>query len=199
MNTLLQFAFDSASISLANKIRFKLRSLEKKLLTLSTKFFDIDQKFESILSQLALELISDNTFQNEIAKLKKTDDKIFMIISRLLYRIFLFYIDRIQQSNSLGFIKTIKEIVALLSSNLFVSLPYFVSYFQQTFDSLLVRDVQKAFNFDETEKLLLVTDTYFDINGVANTVRKMIQEAKRRSIDFTIVTCLNEVEKGQVC
>ncbi len=173
--------------------------MEKKLLTLSTKFFDIDQKFESILSQLALELISDNTFQNEIAKLKKTDDKIFMIISRLLYRIFLFYIDRIQQSNSLGFIKTIKEIVALLSSNLFVSLPYFVSYFQQTFDSLLVRDVQKAFNFDETEKLLLVTDTYFDINGVANTVRKMIQEAKRRSIDFTIVTCLNEVEKGQVC
>jgi glycosyltransferase involved in cell wall biosynthesis len=198
LNTLLQFAFDSASLSLIKKINFKLHSLENKLLARSTLFFNIDRKFESILSQLAIDLITNKTFQNEIAEMRKTDDKIFMIISRLLNRIFLFYIDRIQQSNSFGFIKTIKEIVALLSSNLFVSLPYLVSYLQQTFDSILVRDVQNAFDFDEPAKLVLVTDTYFEINGVANTVKKMILEAKRRNIDFTVVTCLDEAEKIQL-
>jgi glycosyltransferase involved in cell wall biosynthesis len=198
LNTLLQYAFDSGSMSLIKKINFKLHSLEKKLLARFTLFFDNDQKFESILSQLALELISNKTFQKEIAEMQKTDDKIFMIISRLLNRIFLIYIDRIQRSNSYGFIKTIKEIVALLSSNLFVSLPYLVSYFQQTSDSILVRDVQNAFNFDEPEKLLLVTDTYFEINGVANTVKKIIQESKRRRIDFTVVTCLDGAENEQL-
>lgn len=198
LNILLQFAFDSASISLATKVRFKLHPLEKKLRALATQYLAVDHKFEAILSQLACEILSENAFQNEIAKLEKTDDKIFLIISRLLNRIFLYYIDRIQQSHSFGFIKTIKEIVALLSSNLFVSLPYFVSYFQQTFDSYLVRDVRKAFNIDEPEKLVLVTDTYFDINGVANTVKKMIEEARHRNISFTVVTCLDEAEKAQL-
>jgi glycosyltransferase involved in cell wall biosynthesis len=61
-----------------------------------------------------------------------------------------------------------------------------------------VRDVQNAFNFDEPEKLLLVTDTYFEINGVANTVKKIIQESKRRRIDFTVVTCLDGAENEQL-
>lgn len=198
LNTLLQFAFNSDSMSLLNKLHLKFFYTEKQLLAKVTQLFDIEQKFETILGKLALELMLDKQFQKEITKRPEIDDKIFMIISQLINHIFSFYINRIERSNTIGFIKTIKEIIALVSSNLFVSLPYFVSYFQQTSDSYLVRDVQQAFHLDQPEKLVLVTDTYFEINGVANTIKKMLQEAKQRNIDFTVVTCLDESEKWRL-
>ena len=88
--------------------------------------------------------------------------------------------------------RTIKETIALVSSNLLVSLPYFVTYAHQSTDKLLSRDVRHAFDLQQAEKLLLVTDTLFDVNGVALTIRKIIREAERRGIDLTVATCLSE-------
>src|SRR5262249_9765138 len=79
------------------------------------------------------------------------------------------------------------------------SLPYLLSYFHQSSDRQIVRDVRKAFAIAARPKTVLVTDTFFDVNGVARTIRRMIAEAQRRGIDFTVVTCLEAGERaGQV-
>ena len=93
--------------------------------------------------------------------------------------------------------RTIKETVALVSSNLLVSLPYFVTYAHQSSDKLLARDVRQAFDLQQTEKIVLVTDTFFDVNGVALTIRKIIREAEQRGIDLTVATCLSEAERAE--
>jgi glycosyltransferase involved in cell wall biosynthesis len=60
-----------------------------------------------------------------------------------------------------------------------------------------VRDLRRSFDLDEREKLVLVTDTFFEINGVSRTIRKMIVEAKRRGVDLTVVTCLGDAERDR--
>src|SRR5262249_3895547 len=59
------------------------------------------------------------------------------------------------------------------------------------------RDVRRAFDLQQEEKILLVTDTLFDVNGVAVTIRKIMREAERRGVDLTVATCLSEAERAQ--
>jgi glycosyltransferase involved in cell wall biosynthesis len=112
----------------------------------------------------------------------------------LINRLFATYLRRLQDSDRANVVCTIKEAVALVSSNLFVSLPYLVSYLHQSSDRDIVRDVRKAFDMGETQRLVLVTDTFFDVNGVSRTIRRMLDESKRRGIDFVVATCLSQEE-----
>ena len=60
----------------------------------------------------------------------------------------------------------------------------------QSADCQIATDVRRAFRVEEPQKLVLVTDTYFDVNGVSNTIRRMIREAIKRNLSFTVVTCV---------
>jgi glycosyltransferase involved in cell wall biosynthesis len=62
---------------------------------------------------------------------------------------------------------------------------------------MISRDVRKAFQFEQKEKLVLMTDTFFEINGVTATIRRMIREARRREVSFTVITCLGERDKAR--
>lgn len=75
-----------------------------------------------------------------------------------------------------------------MSSHLFVSLPYLVSFLQQSSDCRIVRDVRRSFALGDPQRVVLVTDTFFEINGLSASIRRMIHEAMRRGIDFTVVT-----------
>src|SRR5262249_15057304 len=72
--------------------------------------------------------------------------------------------------------------------------PYLMSFLAQSSDCLIARDVRKEFGLAERQKVVLVTDTFFEINGVAATIKRMIREAMRRNLDFTVVTCLSPEE-----
>jgi glycosyltransferase involved in cell wall biosynthesis len=78
-----------------------------------------------------------------------------------------------------------------------VSLPYLVSFLQQSSDSMVSRDVRRAFDLEQSQKLVLMTDTYFEINGVSASIKRMIRESVRRHIDFTVVTCVTEQEAAR--
>ncbi|MCA8968026.1 MAG: hypothetical protein KDC48_24305, partial [Planctomycetes bacterium] len=128
--------------------------------------------------------------------MQDTDEKIFTIIGTLLNRIFARYVQRLSGQESKSLIATVKELIAMVSSNLLVSLPYFLSYSHHSSDKLRLRDIRKAFDFQESEKLLLVTDTFFEINGVARTISRMIDEAMRRDRELCVVTCLSKEEEA---
>jgi glycosyltransferase involved in cell wall biosynthesis len=158
------------------------------------------EPFEHIFQAEAYRLIADPRFHAALARFDaaaQTDDRIFFIIGTLLNRIFARYLDNLRDGGRLHLVGFIKQAVALATSNALVSLPYLVSFLQQSSDCLIVRDVRKAFALEERQKVVLVTDTFFDVNGVAATIQRMIREAVRRDVDFTVVTCLGEDEREE--
>jgi hypothetical protein len=200
INSLLQFVFDAGSMRLHQRIAFQGKVwLQNFLDRHGGSRRGANRPFEAVLAREAGRLLGDPAFRAQIARMTKTDDRIFLVVSNLVNRIFQHYVARIRAARSLDLMRAIKEVVSLVSSNVFVSLPYLLSYFHQSSDRMIVRDVRKRFDFTEKNKLVLVTDTFFEINGVARTIRKMIDEAARRGIDFTVVTCLHEDERQSLC
>jgi glycosyltransferase involved in cell wall biosynthesis len=199
INSLLRFVFDAGSMRLHHKLAFQGKLWLQKLLDKRRGRARGNRPFEAILADEARYLLGDPGFRTTLAAATKTDDRIFLVVSTLVNRIFQRYVARIRDANSVDLMRGIKEIVALASSNLFVSLPYLLSYFHQSSDRLIVRDVRQRFGFAEQQKLVLVTDTFFEINGVARTIRRMIDEAERRGIEFTVVTCLADAERASLC
>ncbi|MBY0398785.1 glycosyltransferase, partial [Myxococcota bacterium] len=197
INLLLGFAFEKPSASLRSRTALRLRmALQTVFVRPFARFSKRRESFERIFLGEAQGLLADESFRERLTGIGSTDDKIFLIISTLLDRLFLRYAERIRTECPGDMVRTIKESIALVSSNLLVSLPYFVSYANLGADRLLTRDVRRAFDLRQSERLLLVSDTLFDVNGVAMTIRKMVREAERRGIDLTVVTALAEHERG---
>ncbi|MFN3242248.1 MAG: glycosyltransferase [Planctomycetota bacterium] len=196
INSLLKFVFESGSLKLRQKLAFQGKLWFHKLIDARAgrRRNASDQPFERILASEARNLLGDKKFKQELAALDKTDDRIFKVVSSLVNCIFTRYVTRLRSASGGNIVRVIKEAVAMVSSNLFVSLPYLFSYLHQSSDRAIVRDVHKSFGIEEKVKLVLLTDTFFEINGVARTIKRMIGEAERRGIDFTVVTCLGESE-----
>lgn len=197
INMLLGFAFEKESASLRSRVALRLRVVIQGVIGRPlARLLRREESFERIFLEEAQCLLMEADFRARIAATERTDDKIFLIISSLLDRLFVRYADRIRKNRSGDIVRTIKQSIALVSSNLLVSLPYFATYAHHGGDKLLTRDVRKAFDLHEAEKLVLVTDTFFEVNGVALTIRKIIREAEERGIDFTVATCLSEAERA---
>jgi glycosyltransferase involved in cell wall biosynthesis len=197
INLLLGVAFEKDSASLASRAGLRLRvALQGALGRPLARLLRKDGSFERIFLEEAQRLLREGAFRAQIAAAASTDDKIFLIIRTLLDRLFVRYAARIRSNPSGDIVRALKETIALVSSNLLVSLPYFVTYAHQSADKLLTRDVRRAFDIQQDERLLLVTDTLFDVNGVALTLRKILREAEARGIDLTVATCLSEGERA---
>jgi glycosyltransferase involved in cell wall biosynthesis/predicted metal-dependent phosphoesterase TrpH len=198
INGLLRFVFDAGSMRLHQRIAFQGQLWWQKVMQ-QRRSRNSHRPFEAILGDEARALLGSPELRRQLAACARTDDRIFLVVSQLVNRIFRRYVARIRAAESMDLMRVVKELVALLASNVAVSLPYLLSYFHQSSDRLIVRDIRKRFGFDAPGKLVLVTDTFFEINGVARTIRKMIDESMRRGIDFTVVTCLAEHERERMC
>lgn len=195
--TLLRLVFDSTPQSWTEQLTFQLRGGWHRLRRDTSNDRVLGLPFEELLESEVYLMLGDGDFRARLQQVAQTDDRIFLVVTTLLNRIFARYLANLQGANAPSIIGIIKEVVALLASNIFVSMPYFVSFLQQASDSLISRDVRKAFRFALQPKVVLVTDTFFEINGVSVSIRRMIREAVKRDIPFTVVTCLaaDEVEK----
>ncbi len=199
VGALLQMAFDPDRVAWHKKLALGSRAILGRLgqrFVAARRRPRYAQTFERMLVREAQAMMCEPEFKRGLAAAARTDDRIFWIISRLVNRIFVHYVGRIAGARSLDLVCVVKEVVALVASNVFVSLPYVLSYFHQSSDRQIVRDVRKAFAIEEPPKTVLVTDTFFEVNGVARTVRRMMAEARRRGIDFTVVTCLGRDERA---
>jgi len=195
LQTLLRFVFEADSLGLRERLRFQGGVWLQRFLDKRRKAPRRNHPFEQMLADEVRRLLGSARFRQQLAKAERTDDRIFLVVSTLLDRMFQAYVGRIQAANSRNLVCLIKEAVALVSSNVFVSLPYLLSYLHQSSDRLLVRDVRREFAFDEPAKLVLVTDTFFEVNGVSKTIRRMMHAAQQRGIDLTVLTCLSAEEK----
>ncbi len=189
MQSLLKLVFDADNQSLLDKLSFQVRrSLYRFKQTWSRN--QASKPFEAVLEAEIYEMLADCDFRDKVSAATTMDDRIFLVITTLVNRIFAHYVRNLRRSGSLNIVSAIKESVALVSSNLFVSLPYLVAFMAQSADCQIARDVRRAFKVRESQKVVLVTDTFFEVNGVSNSIKRMIRESIRRDIDFTVVTCV---------
>jgi glycosyltransferase involved in cell wall biosynthesis len=198
--SLLELVFESKAENMAEKIRRKGALLRQVVFgRWGARGDGLGVPFETVLQFEVAALLASPEFRATLAATKSTDDRIFMVISTLVNRIFARYVLNLKKESALNVVAAIKELVALISSNLFVSMPYLVSFLQQASDCLIARDVRESFQFIQRPKVALLTDTYFEINGVSASIKRMIGEAVRRDIDFTVITCLSSEEQQQYC
>ncbi len=200
IHALLALVFDSAEQTRLDQAVFTakawfLRSVQPRLAELRGK----GEPFEVIFESEAYALLTDPAFRRALDETSRTDDRIYLVVGTLLNRIFARYVRNLQRAGALNLVDMIKEVVALVASNVFVSLPYLMSFVTQSSDCLIARDVRRAFGLTERQKVVLVTDTLFEINGVSASIKRMMREAARRGIDFTVVTCLTLDEQRRYC
>ena len=200
IHSLLQLVFDSEPESMSEKLRRKAAWLRRIALGNWGAGVDgLGVPFERILECEVAALLASADFRARLASQQTADDRIFLVISTLVNRIFARYLSNLRKERGLNFVAGIKELVALVSSNVFVSMPYLVAFLQQASDCLVVREVRKSFQFIEPPKVALLTDTFFEVNGVSVTIKRMIAEAVRRKIEFTVITCLSTEEQRKYC
>ena len=189
MQSLLKLVFDEGSRTLSDKVLFQTRLWFHRMKRHRTSA-PLSKPFEAVLEGEVYSMLADCTFREELNAAALMDDRIFLVVKTLINRIFAHYVRNLRQSGSLNLVGAIKETVALVSSQLFVSLPYLVAFTQQSADGQIARDIQRAFKVSEHQNVVLITDTFFDVNGVSNTIKRMIREAAKRDIAFTVVTCV---------
>jgi glycosyltransferase involved in cell wall biosynthesis len=189
-SALLELVFQDGDLSLRDKAALRLRTLYHQAERLRGPRLGLP--FETLVKREIYGLLSEQAFRDSLAAAGlTTDQRIFLVISTLINRIFARYMDNLREARSANIVHVIREGVALLASNLFVSLPYFAAFLAQSSDSHVSNDVRRAFGLRHRNRLALFTDTYVEINGVSATIRRMIHESIRRDIDFTVVTCLS--------
>jgi glycosyltransferase involved in cell wall biosynthesis len=194
VQSMLRLVFDADAQSPVEKALLELRLLGHRV---QQRLFaappTLGEPFERIFEAEVCSLLGDPSFRAALAALdasEQTDERIFLVVGTLLNRIFARYVHNLRNAEQAGLVGIIKEVVALSTSSLFVSLPYLVSFLAQSSDSLISRDVRRELDLSERQRVVLLTDTFFEVNGVAATIKRMIREAMRRDLDFTVVTCL---------
>lgn len=196
--SMLQLVFGGPTESPVDRLLLRLRWWVSSQLASLRGTRVAGRAFEEVLHAEMNALLADRAFRARLAALDGTDERIFHVIGTLANQIFRAYLADLQTASKGNVVAAIKAFVALVSSNLFVSLPYLVSFLQQSADCLIAKDVRKAFKIAAPQKLVLLTDTFFDVNGVSGTIRRMMHEAARRDIDLTVVTCLGADERHRV-
>ncbi len=197
VESLLRLVFDSGDEGTIRRAAFRARTWVRQVAARWRRRHPANIAFEAVLESEVYALLDDPAFRSGLAGQGGTDDRIFYVIKTLVNRIFVRYVERLARVPAGNLVAVIKELVALLASNVFVSLPYLVSYLQQSSDCLIARDVRRGFRIEARPRVVLVTDTFFEINGVSATIKRMLREAVRRDIDFTVVTCVSEAERAE--
>jgi glycosyltransferase involved in cell wall biosynthesis len=194
LQSLLRLVFDAKSERQLEKVWLRLKAATHQLVGRHLQQRGSCEPFEFALESEVFALLADAAFRSSLASAESTDDRIFMVVQRLANRIFDRYLQALRRPGGANLVGTIKQLVSLFSSHLFVTLPYLLSYLQQSSDCRIAGDIRKDFRIADEQKVVLVTDTFFEINGVSATIRRMVREAIRRNIDFTVVTCVEQQE-----
>jgi glycosyltransferase involved in cell wall biosynthesis len=147
--------------------------------------------FEKMLDAEARQLLSDDAFLEAIRALDK-NGKIFAVTSRLANRILYLYTQRLMSlPQSAGFFDYLNTVGTIGLVHALIS-PYYLAFHHQHRSKELIRELRELFPAAASrpaDRIALFTDTLDDINGVAMTIRRLIQTARERGVELTVITC----------
>ena len=147
------------------------------------------RSFEEILDREARRLLNDAGFLASIDA-ESRNRKIFAVTSYLANRMIYIYTERLTRiSYSQGFFGVVNAVSTIGLVHLFVS-PYYLAFHHQHRSKELMAELEGRFAFAAggAEKIALFTDTLDEINGVAITIRRLIETARTKGVQLTVIT-----------
>jgi glycosyltransferase involved in cell wall biosynthesis len=188
IKVLLNNYFDAGneSLSFRDKLRFFIR---KNLPEFSAGYEG--RSFEEILDKEARRLLNDRDFLAVIGTGDR-NRKIFAVTSYLANRMIYIYTERLTRiSYQKGFFDLVNSLSTIGLVHLLAS-PYYLAFHHQHRGKSLMGELEGRFGFmtaeEKKEKIALFTDTLHEINGVAITIRRLVETAKSRGVELTVIT-----------
>lgn len=200
LRTMLRLAFEPQRVGWLERVNFGFRAaLELTWSRITPRRAADHRSFERVLFGETLALAASKSFRAHLAEAPTADEKVFRLSSALSNRLLTGFAKRATLALARNPLCAWKQVVELCASNALLSFPYLLAYLEQGSGRRLARDVRRSFALEEAPKLVLVTDTLFEVNGVSRTIARMIDEAESSGIDFTVVTCLGAEEREELC
>ncbi len=188
MKVLLNNYFDAGneSLTLRDKVRFFIR---KNLPGFSSGYEG--RSFEEVLEKEARRLLNDREFLAGIGTGDR-NRKIFAVTSYLANRLIYIYTERLTRiSYQKGFFDLVNSLSTIGLVHLLAS-PYYLAFHHQHRGKALMVELDGRFGLktcdEKKEKIALFTDTLHEINGVAITIRRLVETAKNRGVELTVIT-----------
>lgn len=180
------FASDGERSSFLDKLKLFIR---KNLPDAGDR--EANSSFEGMLDKEAKRLLKDANFLRSIGT-ETRNRKIFAVTSYLANRMIYLYTERLTRiSFSSGFFDIIHSLSTIGLIHLLVS-PYYLAFHHQHRGKHLMTELARRFEAKKgarkKEKIALFTDTLNEINGVAITIRRLIDIARTRGIELTVIT-----------
>jgi glycosyltransferase involved in cell wall biosynthesis len=182
------FDVGSERLSVMEKVRFFVR---KNLPEMYNNHNYEGWSFEEILDREAKRLLSDSGFLASIDS-ESRNRKIFAVTSYLANRMIYIYTERLTRvSFSQGLFSLFNSLSTISLVHLLIS-PYYLAFHHQHRSKELLGELEQRFSIDDgegrLEKIALFTDTLNEINGVAITIRRLIETAKSKGVELTVIS-----------
>lgn len=149
------------------------------------------KSFEHVLDAEARMLLDDKEF---LAGIKDADSnrKIFAVTSRLANRLIFHYTNRLMNLPlEAGFFDYLNTAGTIGLVHGMIS-PYYLAFHHQHKGKELIREISTSFPElgckPAQERIALFTDTLDEINGVAITIKRLINTAQNRGVELTVIT-----------
>ncbi len=153
------------------------------------------QTFEKILDREAKKLLSNAKFLETI-NASGTNRKVFTVTSFLANRLIYIYSEKLtRMSPSTGIMDLINSLGTISFVHL-LTFPYYVSFYHQHRSKGLMEELEDSFlphdRSQKKQKIALFTDTLHEINGVAITIKRLIETARKQDIELIVITATHE-------
>jgi len=147
--------------------------------------------FEGVLDKEAKRLLKDRDFLRSIGA-ESRNRRIFAVTGYLANRVIYLYTERLARASfSSGFFDLVNSLSTIGLVHLLVS-PYYLAFHHQHRGKRLMAEIARRFETGNgsggKEKIALFTDTLHEINGVAITIRRLIDIARTRGVELTVIT-----------
>ncbi|HUJ16736.1 MAG TPA: glycosyltransferase [Nitrospirota bacterium] len=149
------------------------------------------KSLEQILDREAKRLLNDTRFLQTISS-EDVNRKVFAVTSYLVNRLLFIYTERLTREYPAINILELANSLGTIGLVHFLASPYYVAYHHQHRSKALVRALTTRFALPASnngrQKIALFTDTLHEINGVAITIKRLIETAKAREIELVVIT-----------
>jgi glycosyltransferase involved in cell wall biosynthesis len=146
------------------------------------------RSFEELLDREARRLLTDKDTLKAV-NAEDRNRKIFMITSCLGNRMIYRYTNKLLQTPLRDGIVPFLQSLGTLGVIHAMASPYYLAYYHQHRSKPLMQNLAKNFGLaaeSMTEKTALFTDTLHEINGVAMTIKRLVETAKARGAELTV-------------
>lgn len=146
--------------------------------------------FEEILDREAKRLLNDVKFLETI-NTAGINRKVFAVTSYLANRLIYIYTERLTRMQLSTGIMNIANSLSTIGFVHLLASPYYISFHHQHRSKELIRAIEDEYLPGRTgkrQKIALFTDTLHEINGVAITIKRLIETARKRDIELVVIT-----------